>query len=43
MVPIVKPADPIDREIGYMPTKAPYDPRWMLEGRPSPSESKLQH
>lgn len=31
--------DPIDREIGYVPTKAPYDPRWMLEGRHSPIDS----
>lgn len=27
IVPIISPADPIDREISYMPTKAPYDPR----------------
>ena len=27
IVPIVSPADPVDREITYMPTKAPYDPR----------------
>ncbi|XP_031330897.1 acetyl-CoA carboxylase isoform X2 [Photinus pyralis] len=32
-VPMIKPVDPIDREIAYMPTKAPYNPRWMLEGR----------
>lgn len=25
--------DPVDREIAYVPTKAAYDPRWMLEGR----------
>ncbi|XP_076618558.1 acetyl-CoA carboxylase isoform X3 [Colletes latitarsis] len=25
--------DPIDRETTYVPTKAAYDPRWMLEGR----------
>ncbi|XP_046476133.1 acetyl-CoA carboxylase isoform X3 [Neodiprion pinetum] len=31
--------DPIDREIGYVPTKAPYDPRWMLEGRHSPIDA----
>ncbi|PSN52685.1 Acetyl-CoA carboxylase [Blattella germanica] len=36
-VPFIKPVDPVDREVGYMPTKAPYDPRWMLAGRPSPS------
>lgn len=36
MVPMITPADPVDREIGYMPTKAPYDPRWMLGGRQNP-------
>ncbi|XP_043262710.1 acetyl-CoA carboxylase isoform X2 [Colletes gigas] len=25
--------DPIDRETTYVPTKAAYDPRWMLDGR----------
>ncbi|KAJ9595497.1 hypothetical protein L9F63_013319, partial [Diploptera punctata] len=30
-VPFIKPVDPVDREVGYMPTKAPYDPRWMLD------------
>jgi acetyl-CoA carboxylase/biotin carboxylase 1 len=25
--------DPVDRLIDYVPTKAAYDPRWMLEGR----------
>lgn len=30
--------DPVDREIEFVPTKAPYDPRWMLAGRPHPSE-----
>ncbi|XP_021925280.1 acetyl-CoA carboxylase [Zootermopsis nevadensis] len=38
-VPFINPVDPVDREVGYMPTKAPYDPRWMLEGRQSPSNS----
>lgn len=33
-LPILSPVtDPIDREIAYVPTKAAYDPRWMLEGR----------
>ncbi|XP_071442085.1 acetyl-CoA carboxylase isoform X1 [Hetaerina americana] len=36
--PIMPPLDPVDREIGYYPTKAPYDPRWMLAGRPLPSD-----
>ena len=30
---LIMPAtDPIDRTIQYVPTKAPYDPRWMLAG-----------
>lgn len=36
-LPFLAPIDPINREIGYMPTKAPYDPRWMLDGRSLPS------
>lgn len=28
--------DAITRNIGYIPTKAPYDPRWMLAGRVNP-------
>ncbi|EDL19919.1 acetyl-Coenzyme A carboxylase beta [Mus musculus] len=36
-VPITTPSDPIDREIEFTPTKAPYDPRWMLAGRPHPT------
>ncbi|XP_061907231.1 acetyl-CoA carboxylase isoform X1 [Entelurus aequoreus] len=35
-VPVVPSTDPIDREIEFTPTKAPYDPRWMLAGRPHP-------
>uniref|UniRef100_A0A8C7N800 acetyl-CoA carboxylase n=1 Tax=Oncorhynchus kisutch TaxID=8019 RepID=A0A8C7N800_ONCKI len=34
-VPIINAKDPIDRLVEFMPTKAPYDPRWMLAGRPS--------
>lgn len=29
-------SDPVDREIEFSPTKAPYDPRWMLAGRLNP-------
>ncbi|CAL8308411.1 unnamed protein product [Gadus morhua 'NCC'] len=35
--PILSAKDPIDRLIEFIPTKAPYDPRWMLSGRPSQS------
>uniref|UniRef100_A0A3P9IV22 acetyl-CoA carboxylase n=1 Tax=Oryzias latipes TaxID=8090 RepID=A0A3P9IV22_ORYLA len=34
-VPILSAKDPIDRPIEFVPTKTPYDPRWMLAGRPS--------
>ncbi|XP_014612049.1 PREDICTED: acetyl-CoA carboxylase isoform X3 [Polistes canadensis] len=33
--------DPINREITYVPTKAPYDPRWMLEGRYLPNDQNI--
>ncbi|XP_063308912.1 acetyl-CoA carboxylase 1 isoform X1 [Pelobates fuscus] len=36
-VPILTPRDCIDRQIEFVPTKAPYDPRWMLAGRPHPT------
>ncbi|KAJ3603855.1 hypothetical protein NHX12_028596 [Muraenolepis orangiensis] len=36
-VPVISPKDPVDREIDFTPTKAPYDPRWMLAGRPHPT------
>lgn len=36
-LPIVIPNDPIERAVGFVPTKAPYDPRWMLAGRPNPT------
>ncbi|NXI04732.1 ACAC carboxylase, partial [Pachycephala philippinensis] len=37
-VPILKSKDPIDRTIDFVPTKTPYDPRWMLAGRPNPNQ-----
>ncbi|KAG8122670.1 hypothetical protein E2320_018250 [Naja naja] len=36
-VPMLIVKDPIDRTIEFLPTKAPYDPRWMLAGRPHPN------
>ncbi|XP_032823616.2 acetyl-CoA carboxylase 1 isoform X2 [Petromyzon marinus] len=39
-VPILHSKDPIDREVDFMPTKAPYDPRWMLAGRPHPTNKE---
>ncbi|XP_074643040.1 acetyl-CoA carboxylase-like isoform X2 [Tubulanus polymorphus] len=35
-LPILDPVDPIDRTVDFIPTKTPYDPRWMLAGRPNP-------
>ncbi|KAG8145973.1 hypothetical protein E2320_012413, partial [Naja naja] len=35
-LPVIPPSDPIDREIDFVPSKVPYDPRWMLAGRPHP-------
>lgn len=36
-LPMVIPNDPVDRPIGFMPTRSPYDPRSMLAGRPNPT------
>ncbi|KAH0625645.1 hypothetical protein JD844_015237 [Phrynosoma platyrhinos] len=36
-LPIIAMSDPIEREIEFLPSKAPYDPRWMLSGRPHPT------
>ncbi|XP_075445618.1 acetyl-CoA carboxylase 1 isoform X3 [Ascaphus truei] len=36
--PVLIPKDAIDRLIEFIPTKAPYDPRWMLAGRPHPTQ-----
>ncbi|XP_034026120.1 acetyl-CoA carboxylase isoform X2 [Thalassophryne amazonica] len=36
-VPVITTKDPVDRDIEFVPTKAPYDPRWMLAGRPHPT------
>ncbi|TSL34519.1 Acetyl-CoA carboxylase [Bagarius yarrelli] len=33
-VPILAAKDPIDRPVEFVPTKTPYDPRWMLGGIP---------
>ena len=39
-LPILPSQDPVDRHIEFKPTKAPYDPRWMLAGRPHPDDPK---
>ncbi|XP_055343612.1 acetyl-CoA carboxylase-like [Paramacrobiotus metropolitanus] len=38
MVPIVHSPDPVDREVDYVPCKAPYDPRWFLSGKRDESD-----
>uniref|UniRef100_A0AAR2KSB1 acetyl-CoA carboxylase n=1 Tax=Pygocentrus nattereri TaxID=42514 RepID=A0AAR2KSB1_PYGNA len=35
-VPMLAAKDPVDRPVEFVPTKTPYDPRWMLAGRPNP-------
>ncbi|KAK7108725.1 hypothetical protein V1264_016404 [Littorina saxatilis] len=35
-LPMLETMDPVEREVAFMPTKAPYDPRWMLAGRKMP-------
>ncbi|KAI6042033.1 acetyl-CoA carboxylase [Pisolithus marmoratus] len=32
-LPVRETSDTWDREIGYVPPKGPYDPRWLLEGK----------
>jgi len=34
--PVLKPVDPIDRDVEFMPTKSAYDPRHMLAGTTGP-------
>lgn len=36
-LPILEPVDPVDREVTFIPGRAPYDPRWLVNGRSSPS------
>lgn len=35
-LPILAPVDPIEREVTFMPTKAPYDSRCLFTGRQNP-------
>ncbi|KAG8970659.1 acetyl-coenzyme-A carboxylase [Tulasnella sp. 425] len=36
-LPTRPPADSWDREIGFFPPKGPYDPRWLITGKPEDS------
>eukprot|EP01124_Arcella_intermedia_P034343 TRINITY_DN8497_c0_g1_i1.p1 TRINITY_DN8497_c0_g1~~TRINITY_DN8497_c0_g1_i1.p1 ORF type:complete len:2187 (-),score=404.17 TRINITY_DN8497_c0_g1_i1:17-6577(-) len=38
-LPITVPTDPVDRDVEFVPTPLPYDPRWMIEGRLLPDNS----
>ncbi|XP_062514869.1 acetyl-CoA carboxylase-like [Corticium candelabrum] len=38
-LPLLPTSDPVERTVDFMPTKVPYDPRCMLEGRPNPDNS----
>ncbi|XP_065833896.1 acetyl-CoA carboxylase-like isoform X2 [Oscarella lobularis] len=40
-LPCLLTGDPVDREINFAPSKASYDPRWMLEGRQDPNDSSV--
>ncbi|CAH1789095.1 unnamed protein product [Owenia fusiformis] len=41
-LPIMNSIDPVEREIEFTPTKAPYDPRFMLAGRKHPESGAWQ-
>ncbi|XP_035212091.1 acetyl-CoA carboxylase-like isoform X1 [Stegodyphus dumicola] len=36
-LPIMEPLDPVDRDVIFIPTRLPYDPRYLLAGRESPN------
>ena len=39
---ILETEDRLDREVEFVPTKAPYDPRWMLNGRQNQGNFSLE-
>ena len=39
-LPMVEPLDPVERDIEFIPTKAPYDPRCMLQGCYDPDNAE---
>ncbi|XP_076466128.1 acetyl-CoA carboxylase-like isoform X2 [Babylonia areolata] len=41
-LPILETVDPVARNVEFMPTKTPYDPRWMLAGRKVPESKQFQ-
>ncbi|XP_033740192.1 acetyl-CoA carboxylase-like isoform X1 [Pecten maximus] len=40
-LPVLQILDPVERDIDFVPTKTPYDPRWMLSGRPHPEKKNV--
>ena len=38
-MPLPASVDTIDRLVDFVPTKNPYDPRWMLAGRMDPLDA----
>ncbi|KAJ8315639.1 LOW QUALITY PROTEIN: hypothetical protein KUTeg_007789 [Tegillarca granosa] len=40
-IPIMPISDPVERDIDFVPTKTPYDVRWMLAGRPHPDRKNV--
>ncbi|XP_069956208.1 acetyl-CoA carboxylase isoform X2 [Cherax quadricarinatus] len=36
-LPVLEPIDPVNREVTFIPCRASYDPRWLVNGRPSPT------
>ncbi|XP_048240447.1 acetyl-CoA carboxylase-like isoform X4 [Haliotis rufescens] len=41
-LPIIPSYDRVDRDVDFVPTKAPYDVRWMLSGRMNPESREWQ-
>jgi len=41
VTPVIEPTDPVDRDVTFVPSKVPYDPRHMLAGTTSPEGERL--
>jgi len=39
--PVLEPTDPVDRDVTFVPSKTPYDPRHMLDGTVTPEGERL--
>ena len=40
-IPTLPSSDPVSRNIGYMPPKGPYDPRWLITGKQDEIDGKF--